>query len=619
MKKIFLAFVFATALWSCKTANITTAVSRKNEVQVSINLGEIKNDKVLVTVNAPTILTDNIIYRLPKMVPGTYSEDNFGRYIEDLKAFDTKGNSLEIKKLDENSWSISNAKTLDQITYLVNDTYDLETGKGFGNDDIFSPSGSNIEEGKNVMLNTHCFVGYFTNYMTIPYKLTVLHPAKLWGATSMIDEDSSTTKDVFVTSRYAELVENPIMYSKPDYTTFNVDGMEILIAVYSPTGKITAESLTPDMKTMITAQKQFLGNINSTKKYSVLLYLSSMKKDAQGFGALEHPTATTVVFPEMIPKEQLSVLMKDVVSHEFFHIVTPLTIHSQEIQNFDYNAPKMSQHLWMYEGVTEYFSNLFQINQGLIDEEEFYTRISEKIENASKLNDTMPFTTMSKNVLVEPYKAQYLNVYEKGALIGMCIDIIIREKSKGERGILDLMQKLSRKYGVSKAFNDEELFAKITELTYPEVGDFLKNYVSGPMPIPYEIYLAKVGVAKAIIKIPGNIFEKNNVQYIAITGKKEEIIVNSNMELNDFFTNLGLVGGDIIMAVNDKNYTPKIVNEILYDCENWKENDAITLKIRRNGVEQIIKGTVKLPFEEKEGLKAIDTSKSVLKEAWLKG
>lgn len=619
MKKIFLAIVFATVLWSCKTPNITAAISQKNEVQVSINLSEIKNDKVLVTVNPPSILTDKITYHLPKMVPGTYSEDNFGKYIEDLKAFDVKGNLLEIKKLDENSWSIANAKTLDKITYLVNDTYDIETGKGFGSDDIFSPSGSNIDAGKNVMLNTHCFVGYFTNYMAVPYKLTVLHPAKFWGATSMIDEDSSATTDLFVTSRYSELVENPIMYSKPDYTTFNVDGMEILVAVYSPTGKITAESLTPDMKTMITAQKQFLGNINTTKKYSILLYLSSMKNDAQGFGALEHPTATTVVFPEMIPKEYLSEMMKDVVSHEFFHIVTPLTIHSQEIQNFDYNSPKMSQHLWMYEGVTEYFSNLFQINQGLIGEEEFYKRIAGKIEAAKKMNDTMPFTTMSSNVLTKPYEDQYLNVYEKGALIGMCIDIIIREKSNGKRGILDLMQKLSREYGVSKAFNDNELFAKITELTYSEVGDFLKTYVSGPTPIPYETYLAKVGVAKALIKIPGNIFEKGDIQYIAITDKKNEIIVNSNIELNDFFTNLGLVGGDIILAVNDKNYTSKKVNEILYDCENWNENDSITLKIRRNGVEQIIKGKVKVPFEEKESFKAVDDSKSTLKKAWLKG
>jgi predicted metalloprotease with PDZ domain len=41
-----------------------------------------------------------------------------------------------------------------------------------------------------------------------------------------------------------------------------------------------------------------------------------------------------------------------------------LSIHSKEIQDFDYNDPKMSEHLWMYEGVTEYFANLFQINQG---------------------------------------------------------------------------------------------------------------------------------------------------------------------------------------------------------------------------------------------------------------
>jgi hypothetical protein len=37
------------------------------------------------------------------------------------------------------------------------------------------------------------------------------------GSTSMTDQDASATRH-FITSRYAELVENPIMYSKPDYT-----------------------------------------------------------------------------------------------------------------------------------------------------------------------------------------------------------------------------------------------------------------------------------------------------------------------------------------------------------------------------------------------------------------
>ena len=621
MKKIILAFAFATVLWSCKPTKLSNIVFQesKNQIQVNINLIDIKNDKVFVTVQAPQIPTDTITYRLPRMVPGTYSDDNYGRYIDDFKAFDANGNLLKTKKTDVNSWFIVNAKSLQKITYWVNDTFDTETGSSFGTDNIFSPTGSNINAGANVMLNTHCFVGYFANFMTLPYQLSIAHPDKLWGATSMIDQDPSTTNDVFNSAHYSELVENPIMYSKPNHTTFMVDDMEIQIAVYSPTGKVTAESITPAMKTMMTAQKHFLGNFKTTKKYSVLLYLSTMKNDAMGFGALEHPTATTVVFPEMLPKEQLITMMKDVVSHEFFHIVTPLTIHSQEIQNFDYNNPKMSKHLWMYEGVTEYFSNLFQINQGLIDEKEFYNRISEKIDRAKTMDDTMSFTTMSKNVLTNPYKEQYLNVYEKGALIGMCLDIIIREKSNGERGILDLMKKLSNEYGVSKPFNDDALFTKITQLTYPEVGEFLKTFVEGSTPIPYESYLAKVGVTKTIVKTAGNIFIKEDKQYIAITAKDNKIIINSDMVLNEFFTHLGLQAGDIILAVNDKNYTSDKVNEILYDCDNWKENDSITFKISRDGTEKIIKGTVHLPYEEKEGFQATDNSKLILKEAWLKG
>ncbi len=620
MKKIIFVFAFATALWGCKTASSTIASSAKEEVQVNINLNEIKNDKVLVTVKSPKILTDEITYHIPKIVPGTYSDDDYGKYIDDLKAFDAKGNLLVVKKADVNSWSISNAKKLDKITYLVNDTFDTETGKSFGDGEIFSPTGSNIDAGKNVMLNTHCFVGYFTNYMATPYTVTISHPAELWGATSMIDQDISTTNDLFVTSRYAELVENPIMYAKPDFTAFKVDDMEIQIAVYSPNGKITAGSITPDMKTMMTAQKNFLGKFNATKKYSVLLYLSDMSKpDAKGFGALEHPTATTVVMPEMMGKDKLASELKDVVSHEFFHIVTPLTIHSQEIQNFDYNKPKMSEHLWMYEGVTEYFANLFQVNQGLITEDEFYTRISDKIEQAKTLDDTMSFTTMSANVLVKPYKDQYLNVYQKGALIGMCLDIIIREKSKGERGILDLMQKLSNEYGVSKAFNDEELFAKITELTYPEVGDFLKTYVSGTTPIPYETYLTKVGVTKSMKKLPSGIFFQGKTRFISVDRKTKEIIVVPNIELNTFYTNLGLKGNDILMAINDKAYSLDNIYDLISDSQNWKENDPIAIKIKRDGKEQIIKRTVKFPYEEKESLEATDATKSALKEAWLKG
>ena len=620
MKKILFVIAITTVLWSCKTTSTYISPSTKEAVQANINLIDIKDDKVLVNIKSPKISTDEITYGIPKTVPGTYSEDNFGKYIDDFKAFDANGNLLPVSKTDQNTWNIKKAKSLDRISYLVNDTFDTESGKGFGKEDIFSPTGTNIDEGKNFMVNMHGFVGYFQNKMSIPYIVTITHPASLWGATSMIDEDSSTTIDLFTASRYAILVENPVMYAKPDYTTFTVGDMEIQICVYSPTGKVTAESITPEMKTMMTAQKTFLGSINSTKKYSVLLYLTTMKKnDAKGTGALEHPSATTVVLPESFSKKLLLEQMKDIVSHEFFHILTPLTIHSQEIQNFDYNAPKMSEHLWMYEGVTEYFANLFQINQGLITEDAFYTRIANQISRANTMNDTMPFTTMSKNVLLDPYKDQYTNVYQKGALIGMCLDIIIREKSDGKRGILDLMKKLSKEYGVSKAFNDDELFTKITKLTYPEVGSFLSTYVSGPTPIPYEFYLAKMGVTNSTKKIPESIFGSYKNRNIKVNTDTKEIYVKPNIELNVFFTNLGLKGGDTIVAINDKPYSAESMYDLMTESKNWNENDTITVKIKRDGKEQIVKGTVKLSYIDNEVFGATDTTKSVLKDSWLKG
>lgn len=619
MKKQLCILILASVIWSCKT-NYSSTASIKETVQATIKLNEVKNDKVLVTILSPKIKVDQVDYHIPKIIPGTYSEDNYGKYVEDVKAYDAKGNLMVVIKKDDNTWTISNAKKLKKITYWVNDTFDTEKGEGFGNTDIFSPAGSNIKENINFMINMHAFVGYFQDKKDIPYEVTVLHPKTLWGATSLTDQDTTATADKYTTARYAELVENPVMYAKPDYTTFTVDDMDILISVYSPTGKYTAESITPGMKKMITAQKRFLGKINSTKKYSVLLYLSTLQQnDAKGFGALEHPTATTVVLPEAMPKEELEKSMRDVVSHEFFHIVTPLTIHAKEIQYFDYNNPKMSEHLWMYEGVTEYFANLFQINQNLISEEDFYSRIAEKIERANAMNDTLPMTTMSKNVLSKPYKDQYLNVYEKGALIGMCLDIIIRENSNGTKGILDLMQKLSNEYGVTKPFNDDELFAKITALSYPEVGTFLTTHVAGATPIPYDYYLAKVGVSKSSEKVPANIFIKGKEPHISINPLTKEIIVLPNIELNEFFSHLDLKGEDIILAVNDISYSVDNIYDLIADSQKWKENDTITVKIKREGKEKIIKGNVKLPYEEKAIYKTTDSAKTELKEAWLKG
>lgn len=616
MKKIFYSIAVATLLLSCKSAQTTS--NSTPEVNVTIDLNTIKDDKIMVTVAPTSPKVDIVTFNFPKTVPGTYSTDDYGKYVENVKAYDAKGQSLSIAKMSDNTYEIREAKKLAKVTYWVNDTFDTEKGGGFGSD-VFSPAGTNIDP-NCFMLNTHGFVGYFSDKQEVPYTTTILHPETLFGSSSMTDLDASPKSDVFKSTRYAELLEHPIMYSKPDYSTFKVGDMDILIGVYSPNGTFKAADISPAMEKMMSAQKKFLGNINNTKKYAVLIYLSDMQKqDAKGFGALEHPTCTTVVMPEMMPKEQMDEQLKDIVSHEFFHIVTPLGVHSNEIHYFDFTNPKMSKHLWMYEGVTEYFANLFQINQGLIAEDDFYGRMAEKISQSKSLDDTLPFTKMSANVLEKPYKDQYLNVYQKGALIGMCIDIIIREKSNGQRGILDLMQKLTNEYGPNKPFKDDELFAKIVSLTYPEVGDFLQTYVDGPTPIPYEKFFEKVGVTQAKTKVPGNVFLKGQTPYITINQSTKEIMTLPEITLPQFYGNLGIKNGDTILAINGKDYNLDNIYELIMASQNWKDGDPITVKIKRDNKTQELKGKVILPFEEVEGYTATDNSKKSLRDSWLKG
>ncbi|NJY62454.1 peptidase M61 [Salinimicrobium sp. CDJ15-81-2] len=621
MKKIIYALALTATVLGCKTAK--NPVSETQPVIATLDLVNVQDDKVMVTVDPADITSEEIIFYIPKTVPGTYSTANYGQFAEDLKAYDKKGKELTVTGLDENSWKIMDATRLDKITYWMNDSYDVEGEKG-----IYSMAGTNIKEGENYMLNLHGFIGYFQNMMEEPYRLEVIRPDGLFPGSALTVIETTVgaeghQRDIFSMNRYFEVTDNPIMYATADTATFQVENMEVLLHVYSPNKVYSAQDFKPAMEKMINAQKSFLGEIDDTNKYAILLYLSATpgEGDAGNFGALEHHTSTVVVMPETMPKEALIESLTDIVSHEFFHILTPLGVHSEEVHYFDYNNPKMSQHLWLYEGVTEYFANLFQVNQGLITNQEFYDRMNEKLISSKAFDDTMPFTVMSENILEEQYQDSYYNVYLKGALIGMALDIRLRELSNGEMGLLDLMKKLTNKYGKDRPFKDEELISAIVELTYPEIQEFFDTYVSGSTPIPYNEFFKKVGLEMREGEIPVDYFLQDQATPYITINAAGEIVVRDDLTLSTFFTETGIKAGDIIKSINGKAYSVQNIYDLISDSVNWKVGEDITLKIVRNGNEMIIQSKIIEPMSK--GMRLVelmnaDGEQMELRHSWLK-
>lgn len=622
MKKNVLIVVLALLLNACGAGKALLSIEN-SPVIISIDLINIVDDKVQVIVDPGAFSKSTVVFRIPKTVPGTYSSDNYGKYIEAFKAIDYKGNVLESTKLDDNSWSISSAVQLDKIEYLVNDTYDTENDV---EDAVFSPAGTNIAAGSNFMLNLHGFVGYFDNFKEVPYAININKPADLVATTSLAfttDRKPDSQWDAFSAKRYFEVIDNPIMYARPNTETFEINGITVTLSVYSPNNVYKASDLKKRMVSMMGAQKKFLGDVDSTKEYSILLYMSDVNvPDAHGYGALEHHTSTVVVLPEAMDIGRLEPAMVDVVSHEFFHIVTPLSVHSKEIQYFDFNEPKMSEHLWMYEGTTEYFANLFQIQQGLITEEDFYERMLGKITNSKFYDDSMSFTKMSKNILEQPYEPNYANVYEKGALINMCLDIILREKSNGEKGMLWLMKELSKKYGTDVPFEDAALFDEIISMTYPEVGAFFNKHVIGTTPIDYDEYFAKVGLATKEVEEATGYFFDGQVPYMDVDVQNDSVIfIRKNITLNSFFDDLKLKGGDIFRTINGKGINLESLRPIIGESFGWTPETVVNMTVERDGELISVEGPVGKPVKKATKVVALEgVSQEIVKlrNAWLK-
>ncbi|HMS64269.1 MAG TPA: peptidase M61, partial [Ignavibacteria bacterium] len=413
-KIIFAVFLFVTS-------NLYSQVTQNDNYQFFIDLNKAGSETLDIELITPKINSEVAEYKLPSMVPGTYKIYDFGRFVSDLKAFDNTGNELQVNKKDINTWEISSANNLYRLTYKIDDTFGDTSGVS-----IFEPAGTSIDKDTVFVFNNHGFFGYFNEYLGNDYKLNFRKPSGFYGSTSLVNELRTDTEEIFNAPDYNFLVDNPVMFCVPDTVSINFEETKVLLSVYSPGKGMTAADLTPQMTKLLNAIRTYLGGKFSADRYTFLYYFSDKNNGSGMFGALEHNYSSFYYMPD-VPKAASSYMVKQLMStsaHEFYHTVTPLNLHSEEIGNFDFNDPKMSEHLWLYEGVTEYNADYIQLREGLIKMKDYSKIIEEKMNGASGYNDTLPFTVMSKGAL-DIYEDQYQNVYQKGALIGLCLDILI--------------------------------------------------------------------------------------------------------------------------------------------------------------------------------------------------
>lgn len=553
---------------------IVVSAQQNNTYQFSMDLTKVHDDLLTVELITPVITLDSIVYSLPAIVPGTYKVYNFGRFTSNFKATDKSGKELTVERMNPNSWKIREAKSLYKIVYDVEDCWDTKQRNNF----VFEPAGSNIED-SNFVLNNHCFFGYFDNMKRNEYHVNITHPVQMFGATGLNNVVREGNVDKYTIPNYMDLVDGPIMYCRPDTTHLNIGGSDILISVYSPNKRVTSRFVGDSLYGILQAQALYLGGSLPIQNYAFIIYLTGNPRgfNSGSYGALEHSYSSMYTLIEQDPKF-IAQTIKDVAAHEFFHIVTPLNIHSQEIGDFDYNNPQMSQHLWLYEGLTEYSAHHVQVKYGNLPMQGFFDVMSEKISRSQQFDDELSFTEMSKQCLGKT-EDEYLNVYQKGALIAMCLDLKLRYLSNGAYGTQELMRDLAKKYGKDRSFVDDSLFNDIVKLTYPEIGVFFDKHVKGGEPLPFAECLGYAGVEYKRRKVLTIMDPLGGYSwYTDSTGR----VVLYPVEPNEFGSTMGYMKGDVLVSINGKKIKSETAAAQIQGIQDkLKEGDEVKVKVLR--------------------------------------
>ena len=523
---------------------------------------------------------------------------DIGKYVKSFKAFDNNGKEIETNHESVNQWSINNPAEVKKIVYEIEDTWDAIVDSNY----IYRMCGSSISN-DNVLINGQCVFGYFHGMQSEPIEIKIDYPYDwiIGTALHLNDEGYYEAKD------YDYIVDSPILLGKLTQETTKVSNAIIDVYTYSKTGLIKSSDILSSLQEVLYAEDDFTNGL-PVDHYTFLFHFDDFSS-----GAWEHSYSSEYVFREDTLSERFKQNIKETVAHEFFHIVTPLNIHSELVEKFNFEKPVMSQHLWLYEGVTEWASDILLLRDSLLTLEYYLKNLQEKITNANAYDKNLSLTNLSVHS-TEMFN-QYANIYEKGAVVAALLDIRLLDLSGGKRGLREVINNLAKKYGPDKAFDENTFFDEFVNLTYPEIKDFFDNYIKGTEPLPIKEYFEKIGIDYS---------EKGTVDSsqlsLGITmGFNGKFIV---ADVNTDSPNFNIVKkGDVIDKFENEEITIKNIERILNTINTTKNiGDSIDVSVLRNDEPLNLKLKL-IPRERKNGFlvnENADKKQIDLRNAWMK-
>ena len=561
-----------------------------------VNLNDTTGDSFKVTLTPEKLSAANNIFQFAATAPGTYQVMDIGRFVENFKAFDGSGKEIPTDHSSTDQWTIADPAKVRRITYSVADIWNAKVDK----DRVFPMCSTTISD-DFVMINGQGVFGYFKGMQADPIRIKIDYPSE-WQIGTALRRDEN---GYYEAEDFDNVVDSPIFLGKLSTASTEIGGAKIHVFTYSKTGLVTSDALLASLRSTLKAESDFTKGL-PVDHYAFLFYFGNFSA-----GAWEHSYSSEYVFKEdsLTPSNVGNVI--SVVAHEFFHVNTPLNIHSELIEHFNFVKPVMSQHLWLYEGTTEWAAHMLQLRDGLITLDQYLKVLQGELTANDSYDQNLSLTSLG--IHSTEMQDQYGNIYEKGAFVSSLLDIRLLELSHGKWGLRELLIELSKRYGKERAFSEDKFFDQLVAMTYPEIGDFINRYIKGTEKLPVKEYFSWLGID---YREQGTADSSKSVLGISLRPINNAIGVSNVYE----GSKSGLMKGDIVKKVNGTVLTFQNARTLFGNLTALKVGTHVTFTVVRDSSTIDVDGVLTPHIDRHEF--AVDpnaTPEEVqLREAWMK-
>lgn len=532
--------------------------------------------------------------QLPSWIPGSYLIRDFSRHIETISAFSISEKSLtpiHLKRINNSTWEIP-PKIGSALVKLTVYAFDTSVRTAYLDQERAFFNNSSL-----------CLQVLGQGHMPCLININKPPQVNTWEVATTLSKRSVNAQGFgsYLATNYDELIDHPValgQFTKIQWRSFGIKHRMLIQGLLS---SIDKNRLEHDLQKICEGHIAFFDP--RLKRTPFKEYLFLVNAVGNGYGGLEHRSSTALlcnrsdlpvvkVHSAELPNQNDYENFLGLCSHEYFHSWVVKKIQPKSFQPYVLDRKNYTDLLWFFEGFTSYYDDLQLLRTGRISKTRYLKRVLDTwngvLRGPGRLKQNLAdssFDAWTKYYQTdENTPNSVVSYYAKGALVALSLDIEIRNFTKNEKSLDDVMRVLWKKHGAwgnhpGIGIDEDD----ITQAIIQTVGDsfkptwnqFLKSYIHGTKEIPLSELLASQNIrirekknsALDDIKSILGIRTSNSDGWLKVTHVLDHGCAKSS----------GLAAGDLIAAINQERVTPSRWDKLLSNLSNAQ----ITLSVFR--------------------------------------